>query len=269
MRVNHRELFKIVGEETPALSKIREAMDWLLQKGLAQEQLEAAYARHKKPISITETASEDTAYYNLEGEHTIKINPKHLDKIKFSDGNSEPYKFTYERSLAHELEHAGQDSEEMEKRLVELQFEPSSQALEYFDEAKFAEGQKHLHAAIEAKTYESAIEHLEKYVDEVGLPLNKIGKEVLFNHPEFAKYAEKFEKPAMQAENRVAAIQGQPMRTDYARAHSVDDEATKEMLMEQIIEQLDIDKKIKSPSIADCKSWVNSLGARTGAAQSI
>jgi hypothetical protein len=45
---------------------------------------------HGKPVTIVATATEQTAYYNMLGEHAVKINPKHIAGVtlKAADGTS-------------------------------------------------------------------------------------------------------------------------------------------------------------------------------------
>lgn len=50
-----RTLFRIVGEEGPALRRVAEAMEWLLSlkaEGLGQQLLHEAHALHGKPLTI-------------------------------------------------------------------------------------------------------------------------------------------------------------------------------------------------------------------------
>ncbi len=104
-----RALFRIVGEEGPALRRVEEAMEWLLSpkaEGLGQQLLHEAHALHGKPLTIAVSKAASNGYLNALGEHTIHINPHHVEQIALSAADGAAHLMSVERCLGHEMTHA-------------------------------------------------------------------------------------------------------------------------------------------------------------------
>jgi hypothetical protein len=225
MAVDVKTLFKIVGEEGPVLRRVEEAMEWLLSpkaEGIGHKLLYDAHKLHGKPVTIIATTVEQNGYWPLEG-HIVKINPKHLAgaTLKAADGTS--HVFSVERSLAHELVHAGQRdaTAEVEQALEAIKERAQAAAISHLDEQALAEQAAPLIKASEAPDYHTARQHIAEYVDQVALPQQADVIRHLHSDPEFIQYATTIEPPAIAIENRVAALRGEPLRTDYATAHEI------------------------------------------------
>lgn len=242
-----RTLFRIVGEEGPALRRVAEAMEWLLSlkaEGLGQQLLHEAHALHGKPLTIAVSKAASNGYLNALGEHTIHITPHHVEQIALSAADGVTHLMSVERCLGHEMKHAGQ------MRTQEAaQHEPMIKAME-------------------ASDYDTTRKHLGTYVDTFVLPMRDKVERALRAHPEYLKHIHEFEMPAVDIENRIAALRGEPARTDYACSHHIDPQRKRDMFLNELSSILELDSKPRavaaSPQRADGRSWLSMLGDRSG-----
>jgi hypothetical protein len=271
MAVDVRTLFKIVGEEGPVLRRVEEAMEWLLSpkaEGIGQKLLHDAHELHGKPITIIASTVEQNGYY-AEG-HLAKINPNHLAAITLKAADGTSHAFSVERSLAHELTHAGQReaTAEAEHALEAINERAQAAAIAHLDKQALIEQASHLIKANEAPDYHTARQHIADYVDQVALPQHAEVMRHIHNDPEFIRYVTTMEPAPVAIENRVAALRGEPLRTDYTTAHEIAPEALREIMIDEFSNQLGIHQKPRLEAQAlqrtDGQSWTASLGARSG-----
>lgn len=271
MGVDIKALYKVVGEEGPILKRVEEALAWLLSpkaEGIGEKLLRDAHALHGKPVTIVATTTEQTAYYNMLGEHAVKINPKHIAGVTLKAADGTSHVMSVERTLAHELVHAGQKEAtvEVENALEAIKVRAQTKAMERFSEQEIAQSQSHLTKALDAPDYHTARKHVEEYVDKVALPMNTETMAHLHADPEFVQYTQTLEVPAMAVENRVAQIRGEPVRGDYAHAHDIEPASLREMMIDEVSKELELHAKpmITEPQREDGKKWADSLGDRSG-----
>ncbi len=271
MALDISTLFKVIGEDGPALRRVEEAVAWLLSpkaEGIGKQLIRDAHALHGKPVTIVATATEQTAYYNLLGEHAVKINPTHISGVTLKGADGTAHVMSVERTLAHELKHAGQAEAtvDVENALEAMQMRAHQKTLSRFSETEIAEQQAPLIKAMEAPDYHAAQKHVADYVDQVALPQQSETMHHFHHDPEVVDYIAKIEAPAVEIENQVAVLRGEPVRTDYMHAHDIDPKMARQMMIDEISNQLELHAKpkIEAPARADGKSWANALGDRTG-----
>lgn len=264
-------LYNLAGDEELALKRVEESLAWLLSPkadGIGEKLLRDAFALHGKPVTIVATATEQTGYYNMLGEHAVKINPKHIAGITLKSADGASHVMSVERTLAHELVHAGQKEAtvEVENSLEAIKVRAQAKAMSRFSEQEIAESQSHLMKALDAPDYHTARKHVEEYVDKVALPMNTETMANLHADPEFVRYTQTLEVPAMAVENRVAIIRGEPERIDYAHAHDIEPASLREMMIDEVSKELELHSKPVStnPQRGDGKKWSDSLGDRSG-----
>ncbi len=266
MPVDIKTLYKVVGEDTSALKKVEEAIAWLLSpkaEGIGEKLLRDAHDLHGKPITIVATATKETGYTNLLEEHTVQINPKHIAGVTLKAEDGTEHIFSIERVIAHELTHAGQReaTKEIENKLTEITTRAETNAMSHFSETEIAEQQSHLNKALESEDYHTARKHVVDYVDKTLLPIQTKAMQYLHNDPEFIKYMERLEVPAVVMENKIATLRGEPLRYNYATSHDVKPETLREMMIDQLSEVLEIHTK---PKIAeDTQLWVTKVTSGT------
>ena len=272
MAVDVKTLFKIVGEEGPALRRVEEAIEWLLSpkaEGIGQKLLHDAHALHGKPLTVAVSKEATNGYLNALGEHTIRINPSHVEKVTISAADGTSHLMSVERCLGHEMKHAGQARVQegaAEKMLLETQvytrlqshLTPEQQAAQY----------EHMVNALEAPDYHTARRHLGTYVDQVVIPMQDAVDRELFVHPDYQKFLHEFEMPAIEVENSIATLRGEPVRSNYTSSHQIDPQQKREMIVDELSAVLELNKKprlaTEAPQRADGQSWTASLGDRSG-----
>lgn len=267
-----RALFRIVGEEGPALRRVEEAMEWLLSpkaEGLGQQLLHEAHALHGKPLTIAVSKAASNGYLNALGEHTIHINPHHVEQIALSAADGAAHLMSVERCLGHEMTHAGQArAREGAAELLHLDAKITESVQAHLSPAEKAAQHEPMIKAIEAPDYETARKHLGTYVDTFVLPMRDKVERELRAHPEYLKHIHEFEMPAVDIENRIAALRGEPARTDYACSHHIDPQRKRDMFLNELSSILELDSKPRavaaSPQRADGRSWLSMLGDRSG-----
>ncbi len=272
MAVDVRALFKLVGEEGPALRLVEEAVEWLLSpkaEGIGEQLIHDAHALHGKPVTIVATATEQTAYYNLLGEHTVKINPNHISGVTLKAADGTSHVMSVERTLAHELKHAGQAevTAEVENALEAMQLCAHQKTLSRFSEEEIAHQNSHLMHAMDAPDFETAQQHVADYVDKVALPQQAETMRNFHHDPEVIDYVTRIEAPAVDIENRVAALRGEPLRTNYMHSHDIDPAMARQMTIDELSNELELHTKperSQSSQRSDGNSWSASLGDRSG-----
>lgn len=272
MAIDIKNLFRIAGEEGPALRSVEEALEWLLSpkaEGIGQKLLQDAHALHGKPLTIVASTEAGSGYLNAIGEHTIRINPDHVGKVSILAADGTSHAMSVERCLGHELKHAGQarvSEGAAEKMLLEAQIGASHQNL-LTAEQRTAQFEPMINA-LEAPDYHTARQHLARYVDETALPMQEAVDRELFTHPDYVKHLEEFEMPAIEVENRIAALRSEPIRTDYTSAHKITPEKKREMMIDELSAVMELNKKshldTEVSQRVDGKSWVSALGDRSG-----
>lgn len=272
MAIDVKNLFKIVGEEGQALRRVEEAMQWLLSpkaEGIGQKLLHEAHELHGKPLTIAVSTEASNGYLNAIGEHTIRINPHHLEKVSITASDGTSHIMSVERCLGHEMKHAGQARVQegaAEKMLLEAQIGTSLQS--HLTAEQRAAQFEHMVNALEAPDYHAARKHLETYVDQVALPMQEAVNHELFVHPEYIKHVQEFEMPAIEIENRIATLRGEPIRADYTSMHQIAPEKKREMMVDELSSVMELNKKprlaVKPTQRADGKTWAAASADRTG-----
>ena len=268
MAVDVKTLFKIVGEEGPALRRVEEAMEWLLSpkaEGIGQKLLHDAHALHGKPLTIA--VSEASSGY-IASEHIVRINPHQVENVPFLTAEGVPHKRSLEACIGHEFTHAGQvrvQEGAAEKAMLEGKIGDAYRSRLTAEQSyKFHSQSMNIY---EAQDYHTARQHLETYVDETLLPMMDATNRELFLHPDYIKHVQEFEMPAIEIENRIAALRGEPVRADYASTHIISPEQKREMIINELSIAMQLDKKpriaTEAPQRADGNSWANSLGNRS------
>ncbi len=268
--VDVKTLFKIIGEERAAVQRVEEAMEWLLSpkaEGIGQELLHNAHATHGIPLTIVATTTEQTGHYPLLG-HVLKINPRHIAHISIEAADGTSHAISVERALAHELEHTARPAKEAadaDMALLGIRLKAEAAAMPKMSEAELMEAIKPLMKASEATDYHTARAHIANYVDGAVMPLQGTVERHLYNDPDFKHYVDRFEVPAIEVENRVAALRGEPLRKDYTTSYKPSPEIVREMTIDQLGAIIEIDKKPRlDVARADGKLWTDSLGSRSG-----
>lgn len=271
MAIDVRALFKIVGEDGPALHRVEEAMKWLLSpsaEGMGQKLLYDAHALHGKPITIAIEQELECAYLNGAGEHTLRINPGQIDKIFLVGADGGRHAMSVERTLAHELTHAAQlRAPQGAQEIGALKAKLHGEYMAHFTTEELEMRNMPILQALEAPDYDAAIKHVERYVDDTGFPAAMALNKQLQSHPDFIRHVEEFEAPAVHMENRVAALRNEPINTGYATAHQFSDADYRQMLIEELSGALELSQKPRladTPRRADGKLWSEALGKRTG-----
>ena len=244
MSVDPKLLYDIVGEAGPAFARVEKAMHWLISpeaKGIGQKLLEDAYQLHGRPVTIRVSDIPINGY--LEREHTVFTNPSIIDQVSF--GNSQ--RSSIERCLGHELVHATQVEQAEEKE--KLQQATKELGIAYkarFTPEEWEQQTKHLGLALEAPDEESAMTHIARHVYEHVIPANNALRAQRNAHPDSIAYIKKYEKPAVEIENRIAAIRGEPQRAAYTDDPEIDPEFERQMLIDQMAFRCGIGKASKA-----------------------
>jgi hypothetical protein len=269
MVIDVKTLFKIVGEEGPALRRVEEAIEWLLSpkaEGLGQKLLHDAHALHGKPLTIA--VSEASSGY-IPGEHIVHLNPHQVENVSFLTAEGVPHKRALEGCIGHELKHAGQarlQEGAAEKAMLEGKIGDAYRGRLTAEQSYTLHEQRR--NIFEAPNYHTARQHLEKYVDETLLPMMEATDRELFAHPDYIKHVQEFEMPAIEIENRIATLRGEPIRADYASTHIIPPEQKREMIIEELSTAMQLGKKPRlAPEVTqrlDGQSWAKSLGNRSG-----
>jgi hypothetical protein len=270
MAIDPKTLFKIVGEEGPALRRVEEAMEWLLShkaEGIGQQLLQEAHELHGKPLTIAVSQEASNGY--LPVLHTIRINPLHMEKVTISAADGTSHLMSVERCLGHEMKHATQARvQEGAAELMALDAKISESLQSHLTPEQKTAQHEPMIKAMQASDYETAHRHLEAYVDQVVLPNRKAVEPQLFAHPDHIKYVQEFEMPAIEVENRIAVLRGEPTRTDFTSSHQIDSQKKRQMMLGELLSILELDKKprlaTEAPQRTDGQSWASSLGDRTG-----
>jgi hypothetical protein len=198
-----RDLYRIAGKQGPMLQRIKEAMNWLLSpkaEGIGEKLLKDAYALHGKPVRIGPGVAGERYSYYLRDLHEIKISLEITHSL--------------ERTLAHELVHAGQNNDlnfDIEP-LINFVVKPMNWASR--------EVMKYLSEEIkQVKDYHTAYEKLEFLVHHVTVsPYREHYIEIqniMRNHPEYERFIQEVENPALEVQNRVARIRNEPQKESY------------------------------------------------------
>lgn len=268
MDIHPRTLFNIAGKDGPARRRVTEAMEWLLSPeadGIGEQLLRDAYALHRKALTIAVSAKGENGYSDEMGEHTIRIDPQELS-IPATDGT--PHIMSVERRLGHEMKHAGQkrtDCGVTEIVLLEHQIGTTLQS--HLAPGQQAAQQKYLDDAMEAPDYDTARKHLETYVDHVALPLQKAIDRELSAHPDYKRHIQEFEMPAMEVENRIAVLRGEPIRSEHMSSHRIAPEKRREMILDDLSNVMELQHKprlaVKATQRTDGKPWAESVSDRS------
>lgn len=244
-----RLLFKVVGKEGPLLRRVEEAMAWLLShdgEKIGEKLLQEAHALHGKPLTIMISELEQTGYHNLLGEHAIHLNPKHLAGTLVKTLNGASRASSIERALAHEMVHAGQRgaaSAESGLAFQVIRGRAQAAATAHFTPEQLLEHNTHLIEAANASDYQTAMQHVHDYVDNVALPLEESVRRHMQDDPAFRKYVSEIEAPAIAVENQIARLRGEPLRGDYATSHEIEPQALRQMMIDQLSSDLAIATK--------------------------
>jgi hypothetical protein len=278
MATDVKKLFKIVGEEGPALRRVEEAMEWLLSpkaEGIGEQLLHDAHALHGKPITIAVSKEAGSGYLNAIGEHTIRLNPHHVEKISILAADGSSHAMSVERCLGHELKHAGQPRMEegvVEKMLLETHIGAARQST--LTPEQQANEFAHLFKALDAPDYHTAMAHLEHHVDKAVIPMQLAVDKELFAHPDYIKHVEEFEMPAIRVENQIATLRGEPTRTDYTSSHQITPENRRQMMIDELSAVMELNTKPRlsintGHTNNNTQSWVSYLNNRTAKAPTI
>ncbi|MEK6747056.1 MAG: hypothetical protein AABY33_08510 [Pseudomonadota bacterium] len=247
MSDNIENLFKIVGEEEPEFQRVKEAMEWLISPkaaGIGQKLLRDAYALRGKPLTIEVSKEAQTAYLDLNGEHTIRINPHNAEKTTILDNNGKSVQMSVERALAHEMKHSGQDGlQEATNNKTILEDKISNFYKPNFTPEQKSAISEDMARAMESPDYETARQHLAKYVDQFAVPKQKAVSRELFAHPEYIEYVKKFEMPAVEVENQIAVLRGEPARITYLSSYNIKPEDRRDMILDELSETMELNKK--------------------------
>lgn len=270
MAVDVKNLFKIVGEEGPALRRVEEAMEWLLSpkaEGIGQKLLHDAHALHGKPLTVAISKEASNGYLNA--IHTIRINPHQVEQVAITTADGTSHLMSVERCLGHEMKHAGQTRlQEGAAELMQLDARITESLQSHLSPAQKAAQHEPMIKAMEALDYETARQHLGTYVDDFVVPMRTKVERELFAHPDYIKHIQEFEMPAVEVENRIATLRGEPTRTDYASSHQIDPQKKREMFLDELSSVLELNNKprlvVEAGQRADGQSWAASLGDRSG-----
>lgn len=212
-----RELFKVEGWEGVNLERTKAAMEWFLSpagREIGEKLLTDAYKRTGKPLTIVSSEIADPEYNP--DVHILFINPSKIDMVVTIKSDGTFGKMSPEQVIAHELAHAGQnDDKEIHRKHIEL----NNKLLRDYNNALTPEKKAQLQSLTElaraAPTYEQAMKYVTRYVDEYTIPMQQSLNAALNKHPDHIEYVRKVELPAMEIENKVAAMTDGTVRDSY------------------------------------------------------
>lgn len=177
-------LYKIEGGTEQEQKQICDAMDYLCSlesKSFGTSILKHAYKLHGKPVTISISNLHDNVYSDLTGENSIDIT--------LSDFNGK----TLTCHLAKELTHSAQEGyQDNSLKIIGIN-------QKYYDQYIELAGSK--------KT-EIPADDTKKMVDKVLLPMAKWIKKQLASDPVYLAYHDKYIKPALNNEKKVAELLG-------------------------------------------------------------
>ena len=244
------KLFKIVGEKGPELTRVKEAMDWLLSpkaKGIGQKLLQDAHKLHEKPLTI-KVSKLSSGYEDLLGQHTVLINPRQVESFVVTGANGKSGVMSVERALAHEMKHAtqkGAAEQTANKSLLEAKIKGDAESHLTMRQREALHDD--MFKAQDASYFETARAHLAKYIDKVAIPMQEKVDHLLSAHPEYKKFMKKIEMPAVKVENRVATLRGEPIRADYESSHKIAPEKLRDLAVEELSSILELERKPHLP----------------------
>ncbi len=248
MEIPVHELYTIEGKAGPAFERVKEAMHWLLSPdsgNIGEKLLRDAHAVHGKPVRIAVRTTTEMGFTTLEGHPTIITNPNFLKHMKLAHPNGVLHAMSEERMLAHELVHAGQRkaTPEIEAKLDEFMLNASMKANAHLTPDQLFQQSVPLIKAMGETHYEPAMQHIVQYVDSVGLQTNEATLAHLHNDPEFIAYTKEFEEPAMEMENKVAALRGEPLIAKYNVGHIIPADLKRRAMIDQLSEAYGLHQK--------------------------
>ena len=268
MAIDVRLLYKIEGKAGPALQRVEEAMEWLLSpkaEGIGEKLLRDAHELHGKPVTI-EVAEGLTAYNPPHLGHRINIDPNYITGTTVMDAMGKAYPVSWERTLGHELKHAGQKewTEELQSKVSALQTDAALKVSEQLPQELQEEMFPLIQRIIDAKDYDTAMKHIDSYVDRIALPMQNASPSILTDHPEFMSYINNIEKPAIDVENQIARLLGEPVREDYLSSYVLGREMLHSTLKGELSRTLKLDKLPGAPELVETKSWTDSITKSMG-----
>lgn len=257
MTKKEKILYKIEGGTAEEQRQVQAAMDYLLSPqawGIGKNLLNKAYKLHKKPVIIRINDKDMIGYGDFGGENTVSINFDQLNCSDYVDYKGNSYKPSLESQLAHELTHAGQ------KNIVNAFFQrielENMATLEIIGQDGAKKWNKILLDVVSSKTYESAMQKLENFVDNFLIPVTPNIIENMSNRKEFIKHIEDIEKPAVSIERLVSSAQNSGIRKDYINTPELSPDITRRIIIDKYAMMLGIDEKPHRKEIKSFRQMV-------------
>lgn len=221
MKIPVEQLYTLEGEAGPAMDRIKQGVDWLLSpaaKGEGKQLLEAIYARFKQPLNIIVTDAHPNMCINVMGRPTVLINPRDIDMMKISDGAGKLVEVSPRRVIAHEWGHAADPNSNgyLSYKIHNRERAATEKYLDTLTEQEMTAIFEHVWNAEKEPFHELAKQHIKKYLDSFSLHKPAIAQ-YLEKDKIYQQLIKKRETRAMIAENRVAWIDGEPLRKSYGK----------------------------------------------------
>lgn len=268
MIVDIHSLYRIVGEEGPALQVVRRVFGSLVSsqlRDITERLLVEAHALHGKPLKVTASTTECCHYTNANGIHQVVFNPQQVAVSKIVDAEGIGRSVVPEAVLAHEMKHAGQ-REVLEG--VPSQLSAFELAARIHVRSKMTAGaikgeQYWLLRATFAEEYYGARECVARYVDALGMQEQRAVYRELQANPAYRRFLEAVEGEAMRVESQVSQLLGGPIRDNYFNGLQHTRQEERDKMIDRIMVENGFDKKPKELLKAK-RTWVTSLSKRSG-----
>lgn len=228
------------------------SFEWIASKAEGHTVLEKMLELHGKPLLVVATPEVKAAGFAVleEGaQPMLRLNPDHLPLMRMRAADGSEIRNSVDRTISHELAHAAQPNlAELGKEAIERihqvsKFEPSFEALFTYKERMKAARTVPQLKRLFGEMYDA---HLAPQV----AGHNKQALQILQADPIVLRYAEDFEKPAIEFENLMMGYKGEKGRsTDYVHSlmeESVDTAGARNLFVEQNAAEMIAMRKAKA-----------------------